>query len=220
MTNTAGLSYKKGTQTRASSNASILTNLSSLSPGAANATHKNTSVGDASNLPGGLTPRLVRRTDLLTHLPADNGLLDQTWTSTGSQTIYAVLITENATGVNSIYPNALGTALVGPPSSASEVTLYLSKITGTKIEIFTQIQDVLAHELGHSVNLGHCPVNNSQACYMWNEYQPWTHYMAHHNRDYDVSPASPNNAPQKEFKTTQSSTPQNPVSPPLLRKFR
>ncbi len=179
---------------------------------AANATHKNAGVGDAMKLPGNLTARLVRRADL--HTDASGKMLNPIWTNTGSQTIYAVRITENATGTDSTYPNALGTALVGPPSSASEVTLYLSRITGTKIEIFTQIQDVLAHELGHSVNLNHCPVDNSQACYMWNEYQQWTHYMAHHNRDYDVSPASPNNAPQKEFKTTQSSTPQNPVSPP------
>lgn len=183
---------------------------------AANATHKNAGDGDAADLPGNLTAHLVRRTDLLTHLPADNGLLDPTWTSTGSQTIYSVPIHEkpNPADRNPQHLNALGDAVVGVPSSASRVNLYLSNITGTKIEIFTQIQDVLAHELGHSVNLDHCPVDNSQTCYMWNEYQSWTQYMTHHNRDYDVSPASPNNAPQKEFKTTQSSTPQTPVSPP------
>ena len=182
---------------------------------AANATHKNAGVGDATQLPGNLIAHLVRRSDLQTGI-LEGMLLNPTWTSTGSQTIYAVPIHEKPYPAdrNPQHLDALGDAVVGVPSSASKVNLYLSNITGTKIEIFTQIQDVLAHELGHSVNLNHCPADNSQACYMWNEYQQWSQYMAHHNRDYDVSPAAPNSAPQKEFKTTQGSTPQSPVSPP------
>ncbi len=179
---------------------------------AGNATYKNVGVGDTTHLPGNLTAQLVRRSNLF----ANNRFLDPTWTSTGSQRIYAVLIHEkpNPADRNPQHLNALGDAVVGVPNSASRVNLYLSNITGTKIEIFTQIQDVLAHELGHSVNLNHCPVDNSQACYMWPEYQQWTSYMTHHKRDYDVSPAAPNNAPQQEFRPSQNSSPQSPVRPP------
>jgi len=114
------------------------------------------------------------------------------------------------------FPDAVGDATVGVPKRGSRVNLYFHNIFKLQgLATSDIIEDVLAHELGHTVNLKHCPVDNSQRCYLWARYNvaaPVNHYMDHHNRDYDVNPKAPNFTPQPAFDDLNSA-PRAPRAP-------
>jgi len=145
-------------------------------------------------------------------------VLDPAWTRSGSGAIHAVLIDEkyNKADIPPESPYAVGDAPVGVPGFNSSVYLYLHNILKLQgLATSDIIEDVLAHELGHTVNLKHCPVDNSQRCYLWARYNvaaPVNHYMDHHNRDYDVNPKAPNFTPQPGI-DDQNSAPRAPRAP-------
>lgn len=118
--------------------------------------------------------------------------------------VYAVRVQGNAADVakpgDEDYPNdALGTSSIGPPWSNSQVTIYYNRVDyymdkGIFINDKTLEVDYLnaaiAHEIGHAVNLWHCPCADDLDCYMWGSPDEVLHrvsgFASHHNDDYNL----------------------------------
>ena len=93
--------------------------------------------------------------------------------------------------------NLLGIMSVGPPSANSSGSIYVNRITehlstcfeGTDLSSITQdyTEAIIGHEIGHGVNLSHCPCFDDVNCYMWgsgDDVLPHvTAFASHHDVD-------------------------------------
>ena len=111
--------------------------------------------------------------------------------------VYAIRLAEDtATEYDDGDPiTLLGIMTYGPPASNTTGTIYTTNITDctsmlgvTDVARFTNV--VIAHEIGHSVTLQHCPRYDSPNCYLWRLPDDatafTTEYASHHDQDYDL----------------------------------
>ena len=107
--------------------------------------------------------------------------------------VYALKLSDDMTGGTG---TTLGKMPLGPPSAASQGTIYTGRIVGnlyTSPQGFNYIgylDTVIAHEIGHGVSLPHCPDLDHPNCYMWRFADPTNEYVNryrdHHDIDYDL----------------------------------
>ena len=101
----------------------------------------------------------------------------------------------------------------GPPDSTTQGVIYTKviegginfavQVLGKSVSVADLTNAVIAHEIGHGVNLEHCPDIDCPNCYMWAN-SDWpaayiTQFAAHHNSDYDLVPDDGNDSRQPEY---------------------
>lgn len=117
--------------------------------------------------------------------------------------VYAVRVQGDAADVKTddkteeVLDDILGSAGIGPPWYDIPVTIYYNRVEhyvekGTFVDNkkVDYVNSTIAHEIGHAVNLGHCPCFDDLDCRMWNPPDGVTHhvsgYASHHKDDYNL----------------------------------
>ena len=178
--------------------------------------------GDASKLPSPLKVNLVSQS----YVNNPNGLpdLDTTrWLNfnneriPGHKKVYAIDVRQSNTPPDSAGNNSnrivFGrTPHYGPPNYNSVAIIYINNVRAEHPNDFaTAIKNVIAHEIGHNINLDDCPVDpcphageNGNFCFMDCERDRTsssTIYGVAHNPDYDAHPRPPNGNRQPKHDT-------------------
>ncbi len=170
--------------------------------------------GDASKLPSPLKVNLVEQS----YVNDPNGVADEETTRwlnfnnegiPGHKKVYAINVMQSSTPPSS---NVFGrTPHYGAPHRNSVAIIYIDNVKAKYPNDFAAaINNVIAHEIGHNVNLDDCPVDPcphageaGTYCFMdWNRVRTSssTIYGVAHNPDYD---AHPPNGPRQEKHETQ-----------------
>ncbi len=113
----------------------------------------------------------------------------------GSQKVYAIRLGDTADERSS--ETTLGSMRQGPTHSYStgwvDVGRIEEHVDNTVVSVNERdfLDGAIAHEIGHAVNLSHCPDIDCPNCYMWRQ-PDWpmayvTQFAAHHNSDYDLT---------------------------------
>ena len=111
--------------------------------------------------------------------------------------VFAVRVQGNAAEEDNS-SNVLGSSSIGPPWKYRQVTIWYNRVDVYMPAEFANdsalkadyLNAVIAHEIGHAVNLWHCPCLDDLNCHMWNPPDDVTHdvsgYATHHNGDYNL----------------------------------
>ena len=117
--------------------------------------------------------------------------------------VYAIRVAGDGTSVydpmtGEYLGSYLGSSPIGPPWNSSAATIWYNRLGYYMGADFANdatlkvdyLNAVIAHEIGHSVNLDHCPCFDDLNCQMWavpdSVFHLVTAFANHHNDDYDL----------------------------------
>lgn len=156
-------------------------------------------LGDAGSLP--MTTHAMSITEVI---PYGGGRVyhNEISRQTGNTTarVYAIRLQNDVVMDDGLSFGSMGSYLwdiPNPPSLITRGSIFTGRIwnylstSGMKDFFKDYVDTVIAHEIGHGVNLNHCPDSDCPDCYMWGRADEVTHhvsgYASHHNSDYDLT---------------------------------